>query len=563
MPVFGTALRRASAFLSACALAVTFQFGTAFAGPGHDHGPEPAQAATSASPRLSASSEQFEFVGIVEGEVLVIYLDRFATNEPVTDAVLEVSVNGAPLKAEPQPGGTYEVASPLLKQPGTLDIVADIRAGDVSDLLVGSLTIPGPADAAAAQPQGWRGVMTRLRQELSSVRPTLLVAGTPLLIGLLIGIGLRSRPKLALGISALAFLVMATTLSLAHEGHDHGPPPASTQGNAPHRRPDGSIFLPKPTQRLLEVRTAIVEPREAIRTVRFAGRIIANPNRSGLVQGTIGGRIKTPQQGLPRLGQRVRAGEVLAFVQPSFLPVDAATLQQTEGDLDQQIDLYRSRLERQRVLVERNAMPRQSLEETEIQLRGLERRRAELRQSKVVPEPLAAPVDGVVAEVRAAIGQVVSPSDVLFQIIDPRSLWVEALVFDQVNPADIRKASARLPDGQVIELKLVGRSRSLQQQSTLLQFEIENPPAALDLGTPVSVIAETGQAVTGIVLPRASVTQAPNGQSVVFRHSDAEVFVPRPVRTEPLDAERVLITGGIDRGERIVTEGAPLINQVR
>ncbi len=139
---------------------------------------------------------------------------------------------------------------------------------------------------------------------------------------------------------------MATSLSLAHEGHDHGGGAAATQGNAPHRRADGTIFLPKPTQRLLEVRTEIVQPREAVRTERFAGRVIPNPNRSGLVQGTIGGRIATAAGGLPRLGQAVKAGEVLAYVQPSFQPVDAATLQQTEGDLDQQIALYRSRIDR-------------------------------------------------------------------------------------------------------------------------------------------------------------------------------------------------------------------------
>jgi RND family efflux transporter MFP subunit len=562
MPFSGTAPRLLR-ILGAIACLSLFSAGGTAASPGHDHGPEAATAAAAASPRVVATSEQFEFVGIVEGEVLVIYLDRFASNEPLTDAIIEVTINGATLKAEPQANGTYEVTTPALKQPGSIEVVADIRHGDTSDLLVGSLSIPSSAAGTAARAPGWRGMVARVQQEVSTVRPTMLVAGAPLLLGLLIGLGFRSRPKLVIGISAVAFLVMATTLSFAHEGHDHGGSPAATQGNAPHRRPDGSIFLPKPTQRLLEVRTEVVTPREANPTVRFAGRIIPNPNRSGQVQATLGGRISTSGNGLPRLGQAVRAGEVLAFVQPSFLPVDAATLQQTEGDLEQQIALYRSRLERQRVLVERNAMPRQSLEETEIQLRGLERRRAELRQSKLIPEPLTAPVDGIVAEVRVSIGQVVSPSDILFQVIDPRSLWVEALVFDQINPADISAATARLPDGHVLTLKLVGRSRSLQQQSTLLQFEIENPPASLDIGTPISVIAESGRKLTSIVLPRASVTQAPNGQSVVFQHRDAEVFVPRPVRMEPLDAERVLITGGIEPGERIVIRSAPLINQVR
>lgn len=132
-----------------------------------------------------------------------------------------------------------------------------------------------------------------------------------------------------------------------------------------------------------------------------------------------------------------------------------------------------------------------------------------------------------------------------------------------MNAAEIRAATARLPDGRVVALSLIGRSRSLQQQSTLLQFAIVDAPASLDVGTPLSVIAETGQTARGIVLPRASVTQAPNGQSVVFQHREAELFVPRPVRMEALDAERVLVTGGIEPGERVVVRGAPLVNQVR
>jgi hypothetical protein len=560
MPASGP-VSRIARFAAAMVAAIVITASLALAGPGHDHGPAPAGATAPASPRVTASSDAFELVGIVEGEVLVVYLDRFATNEPVTGATITISLNGTALKAEPQPNGTYELASPILKVPGLVEVIAEVEAGGTSDLLVGALTIPAPAASGTAA--GGEGHLARIRQELASLRPTLLLAGGPLLLGLLVGIGLRSRPRVAMGLAALAILVMATSLSLAHEGHDHGGGAAATQGNAPHRRADGTIFLPKPTQRLLEVRTEIVQPREAVRTVRFAGRVIPDPNRSGLVQATIGGRIATAGGGLPRLGQTVKAGEVLAYVQPSFQPVDAATLQQTEGDLDQQIALYRSRLDRQRVLADRNAVPRQSLEETEIQLRGLERRRAELRQSKVVPEPLVAPADGVIAEVRVANGQVVSPSDVLFQIIDPASLWVEALVFDQVNAAEIRAATARLPDGRVVALSLIGRSRSLQQQSTLLQFAIVDAPASLDVGTPLSVIAETGQTARGIVLPRASVTQAPNGQSVVFQHREAELFVPRPVRMEALDAERVLVTGGIEPGERVVVRGAPLVNQVR
>jgi multidrug efflux pump subunit AcrA (membrane-fusion protein) len=42
-----------------------------------------------------------------------------------------------------------------------------------------------------------------------------------------------------------------------------------------------------------------------------------------------------------------------------------------------------------------------------------------------------------------------------------------------------------------------------------------------------------------------------------------ERFAPRPVRIAPLDGERVVVTGGLQKGDRVVVEAAELINQVR
>src|SRR5262245_21724535 len=58
---------------------------------GHDHGP-PEAVAGQLAPRVSARSEVFELVGILRGERLVIYLDRFASNEPVTTADIAVTI---------------------------------------------------------------------------------------------------------------------------------------------------------------------------------------------------------------------------------------------------------------------------------------------------------------------------------------------------------------------------------------------------------------------------------------------------------------------------------------
>jgi len=80
----------------------------------HDHADKPTgEAGSLVSPRVVAVSERYQFVGIVEGEVLVIYLDRAEDNAPVTTATIEVSLNGEPFKAELQEKAGRRVAESL------------------------------------------------------------------------------------------------------------------------------------------------------------------------------------------------------------------------------------------------------------------------------------------------------------------------------------------------------------------------------------------------------------------------------------------------------------------
>src|SRR5262245_55816974 len=109
----------------ACAAAVCLLVAArARAHEGHDHGPPPAAGASPASPRVVATSEKYQFVGIVEGEVLVVYLDRTEDNAPVTTATIEVSIDGAPHKAELQEKtATYEVTAPALRKVGRHEVL--------------------------------------------------------------------------------------------------------------------------------------------------------------------------------------------------------------------------------------------------------------------------------------------------------------------------------------------------------------------------------------------------------------------------------------------------------
>ena len=81
---------RAAPILIVFTLAFIACTNAVWAGPGHDHGDAPAAAVGTASPRVSAHSDLFELVGTVDSGELKIHLDRYATNEPVLDAKIEV-----------------------------------------------------------------------------------------------------------------------------------------------------------------------------------------------------------------------------------------------------------------------------------------------------------------------------------------------------------------------------------------------------------------------------------------------------------------------------------------
>ena len=540
------------------------------AGSGHDDGVA-VSAGASTSPRVIATSERYQLVGIAEGEALVIYLDRAADNAPVTTAAIEITIDATVFRAELQKNGTYEIVTPLLMKPGSHQVLASIREDSTSDLLVGSITIPAPEAAGGTLHTVLDHLPSWARELFTRNGAVAVLGGLALVFSFVVlswyrrafGTTRRAKPPVAVLILVASLALAANSSDAkAHGDHDHGAA-ASVGGNGPHRRPDGMIFLPKPTQRLLDVRTWIAKLETAVPSRRFAGRVIANPNRSGVVQSTIQGRYIAPDGGVPPIGTRVVAGDLLGRVAPSFASIDASQIAQTMADLDQQIEIARARLTRLEPLLQSRAVPAAQVDEARINLAGLLKRRADLAAAKVQAEDLRSPVDGVIAGVRVTSGQVVSPSEHVFQIIDPSSLMVEALVFGLGSQEKLGIAAAQLANGQTVKLRYVGRSRALQQQYAQVQFEVLGDNASLDVGLPVKVVAETGAPVSGLIVPRAALTQAPNGETVVFRQKEPELFEPKPVRFEPFDADRVSLLAGVEPGETIVVQNAPLVAQVR
>jgi multidrug efflux pump subunit AcrA (membrane-fusion protein) len=539
--------------------------GSASAHEGHDHEAKPPQVSASVGPRGEASSDAFELVAFARGTELLIYLDRFATNEPVDGATIGIETPQGPAAATVHAGNAYRLNAPWLAAPGRFDLIFTVTAGGTTDVL--PLTLDTTGHSA---PMGGQGAAPGAHQFLSDraagfIQPAILGAG---LVGFLLGLipvaVSRRRRRIAAAVILILLLSLGPRPGIAHEGEDHGDPkpaalPASSE--LAQRLPDGAIFVPKSIQRIFGLRTELTQSRPHRRSIELPGRIVPDTNASGYVQASIGGRLAPPPGGFPRLGTPVKRGDVLAYLTAPLQAIDVSTMRQQQGDLDQQISIVERRLARYETLAPNGAVPRSQLEDTRLELQGLKQRRASLDNVPREPEALVTPVSGVVADGAPVAGQIAQPNAVIFHIVDPLRLWIEALSFESIVGTE--DASAVTSNGKKLSLAHRGSGFADRSQSIPIHFAIEDDVAGLRVGQFVTVLVTTNDQKQGIAIPRTSLVRGTNGQDFVFEHVNAERFMPRPVRVEPLDGDRVLVLAGLVPATRVVVQGAELLDHVR
>lgn len=528
---------------------------------GHDHGAPPPPASTTVAPRMEASTADLELVAVAGPGEVTIYLDGFRSNAPIEGAQVDVDAAGETLTAKAGADGAYVVRPKWAGTPGSYDLAFTIQAGDLVDVLTGTLVIPPPTEPAKPAPEMLSGLIppdiaqSVVRRLLAADAALWLTGGLSFLAGLLLALIFRRR-------KSAAAVALAVSVMMSHSPADA----ASTDSAAPiaardfaQRLPDGTIFVPKSTQRILAIRTLFTEEGEHPGTVELPARVIPDPNASGYVQSSMGGRLMAPEGGFPRLGTRVEAGQVLAMVVPVIGAADLTSQQAQLSEVEQEISLIATKLRRYRKL--KDVVSTSAVEDAELELEGLKARRQVLATLTAEPERLVAPVGGVIAAVNAVAGQIAEASTVIFQIIDPQRYWVEALSYQALPITGA--GEGRLSDGRVLPVSYRGTGLADRNQAVPIQFEIEGEAGMLRAGQLLTVLAHTDADRKGIAVPRTSVVRGSNGQNIVYEHISAENFRPREVRVEPLDGDRVLLVSGIGPRQRVVSQGAELLNQIR
>ena len=167
----------------ALALVATPVAGLAHEGENHGDVATPLPTTTSV-PRAEAQTSDFELVIEQQGPSLLLFLDRFASNEPVTDAQVEVQSSDTQATATQVGTGTYRVAGDAWTRPGTHALTISVQTPDTADLLSATLDIPAPVAATPVEKAG---------KTLLAGRAVWIVAGATLLCVFIVFAWVRRR----------------------------------------------------------------------------------------------------------------------------------------------------------------------------------------------------------------------------------------------------------------------------------------------------------------------------------------------------------------------------------
>ena len=275
----------------------------------------------------------------------------------------------------------------------------------------------------------------------------------------------------------LALNFSNNTTAWAGPGHDHGEEhdnaqaqatPDVAMGNSPRRLPTGEVFLPKPAQRQLNVRTTPAVLQAHAKVIELNGKVVVDPQTGGLVQTTTGGRFEAPPKGIPHIGQKVTKGELLGYVLASHGTLERSAQQAELAQLKSQLNLAESRLQRVQQL--QDTLPRKELDAANAEVQGLKGQVAALAGGIGAKEALRAPASGVVSSSQAISGKVFDAGALVFEVLDPSVVRIDATWASGGVPPGFSGATVVLGD-QTIQLNYVGAAGAVRDQSLTLVFE--------------------------------------------------------------------------------------------
>ena len=300
-------------------------------------------------------------------------------------------------------------------------------------------------------------------------------------------------------------------------------------------------------------------------TVMLTGEVVAHvqTNLSFRVSGQI-------TEWYADVGSHVKAGEVLARIDPKEQQADVEASEAAVRAAEAQVRQASSAFERQKALLAKNSTTQEVFDQSQTALRtaegSLDSAKAQLGTSRdaLSYTELRADADGIVTERNAEAGQVVQAAQTMFAVArdGPRDVIFkvyESLLFEKPADPKIRLALVSDPsvetEGTISE---VSPTIDTATGTVRVKIAMDHTPERMTLGAPVTGIGSFAPTKL-VILPWTSLSAIDGKPAVwVMDAKDSSVNL-KPVTVAFYERGRVLISGGLAKGDSVVVEGSKML----
>ena len=344
---------------------------------------------------------------------------------------------------------------------------------------------------------------------------------------------------------------------------------------------NGIVAFRMEQQWLIHLKLALVEEAQMPEQIYSTGRLVPEPSRRAVVAPPVAGIIAS--RALPRIGQYVARGEMLAMLVQTPTAAEAAQIQiensrieaerrrlaQAEIEARARLSAAGAEADRAKRLLEQKAYSQRQFEAAEADRQAAQAVLAaiqeQLKTLHTAPSTsnyeVAAPISGTVVDVRKAAGEEVRPGEAILEIVSLDVLWVETPIFEK----DLGRLSKNMEaaftttayPGKEFRGRLINISAIVDEHTRAAQavFEVPNPSRELRLGMQANVRLGLGKRAQVLLVPKESILDN-EGKKIVYVLRTGEEFERRDVLVGDEYGGKVAIVSGIRPGERVVTQGA-------
>lgn len=379
---------------------------------------------------------------------------------------------------------------------------------------------------------------------------------------------LKNLARLAL-FAALALPLACSKPHADDDGHDHGEEAGHKEegkgeaGHDDHGTPELELSLA--SQDSVGLTLAPVERRNMGGNTALPARVELDPGRTAHISAPVPGRFT---QVPVTQGQRVKAGDLLALVRAA----DTAQLNARAAELRAELVFAQGQLARQEKLGDVGVGATRQLEEARATTRRLKAELAGLTSQLQIAGArgagdliaLTSPIDGIIVNQHAMLGEAAGPDKDSFVISDPSQVWIvgeapERLISAVAEGVHVTVRLHAWPERALSgKLDYIAPALDGQAHTLPVRMNIPNPDGALKAGM-FGSMELLGQEAQPLTVPSSAVLLIDGAHTVFVPEDDA----PRPTHFRPVQVEigrrdeaLIEIKAGVEAGQRVVTRGA-------